>query len=51
MLLIGLALALIALAVAAVGVTGRRERDRFIEELEAVRSETLLDRGDWNAMR
>lgn len=51
MVFIGLALALIALAAAAVGATGRRERDRFIKDLELVRSDTLLDRGRWDAMR
>ena len=51
MLLVGLALALFALAAAAVSSTGRRERDRFINDIETVRADTLLDGDRWSAMR
>jgi hypothetical protein len=47
----GLALALSALAAAAVSKTGRRERDRFIDDIEDVRADSLIDRGRWSAMR
>jgi hypothetical protein len=50
-LIAGLALALLALAAAAVSSTGRRERDRFITDIELVRADTLVDRGTWKAMR
>ena len=51
LLIIGLALALLALAAAAVSTTGRRERDRFISDIQTVRAETLLDGDRWDAMR
>lgn len=50
-IIVGLALALIALAAAAVGLTGRRERDRFITDLEQLRAEVLFDRGAYKSTR
>jgi hypothetical protein len=51
MLFLGLAFALLALAAAAVRTTGRRERDRFIKDLELVRAETMIDKGAYKSMR
>jgi len=51
MFVILLAGALFALAAAAVGTTGRRERDRFIADIELVRADTLVDQGRYSAMR
>lgn len=50
-MIVGLALALIALAAAAVQWTGRRERDRFIADLQLVRADALIDRGRYQSMR
>jgi len=49
--ILGLALAPIALAAAAVRLAGRRERDQFIAHMEELRADALIDSGSWNAMR